>query len=58
MLKHSDLTRRRVSQFLVNTLEPLIYGDQVDLKIEINRHPAKDQKEALAGNWEEVGPGF
>ncbi|OWU64408.1 MAG: hypothetical protein CBB60_009950, partial [Armatimonadetes bacterium Cent15-Ar3] len=58
MLKHADLTRRRVSQFLVNTLEPLIYGEQVDLKIEINRHPAKDQKEALSGDWEEVGPGF
>ncbi len=58
MLKHADVTRRRCQQFLTTILEPLIYGEQVDLRIEINRGPAKDQKEALAGDWEEVQPGF
>ena len=58
MLKHPDLTRRRLEQFLNRDLKPLIYGERKALKIEINEFPAKDQNEALGGTWKEVTSGF
>lgn len=58
MLKHTDITRRRIQAFLKNDLLPLRYGTKESLKIEVNRDPAKDQNVAIAGKWETVEPGF
>lgn len=58
MLKHSDLTLRRISLFLKTELKPKIYGARESLQIEINTTPCKNQKEAEKGPWQEVGKGF
>lgn len=58
MLKHPDLTRRRVQAFLNSTLKPSIFGATCPLKMEFNASPAKDQAEAAGGEWSEVGKGF
>ncbi|MBI1332018.1 MAG: hypothetical protein GC165_03970 [Armatimonadetes bacterium] len=58
MLKHSDLTLRRISLFLKTELKPRIYGDRHGLKIEVNSNPCKTQKEAEKGPWQEVEKGF
>ena len=58
MLKHSDLTRRRIGQFLKNELEPRIYRETAPLKIEINENPCATQNEAKKGPWRVVEPGF
>ena len=58
MLKHSDLTLRRISLFLKTELKPRIYGAREPLTIEINSNPCKNQKEAEKGPWEKVEKGF
>ncbi|MBN9501786.1 MAG: hypothetical protein BGO01_06265 [Armatimonadetes bacterium 55-13] len=58
MLKHPDLTRRRIGQFLTTELEPRIHGETAPLKIEINEEPVATQNEAKKGTWREVQPGF
>ena len=58
MLKHSDITRRRIGQFLKNELEPRIYGERSPLRIEFNDQPAVDQNAAKKGTWRVVDPGF
>ena len=58
MLKHSDLTLRRISLFLKTELKPRIYGARESLTIEININPCKNQKEAEKGPWEVVEKGF
>lgn len=58
MLKHHDLTRRRLEQFFHRDLKPLIFGERHALKIEINEEPAKDQFSAEKGTWKEVSKGF
>src|SRR5512146_616816 len=58
MLKHPEITRRRLDLFLKQDIVPRLYGERSPLKIEINESPAKDQKEAIKGPWREVGPGF
>ncbi|MBC8063514.1 MAG: alpha-mannosidase [Chlorobia bacterium] len=58
MLKHSDLTRRRIGQFLKNELEPRIYGERAPLTIEFNDAPVATQNEAKKGAWKLVEPGF
>ena len=57
MLKHSDITRRRIVQFLEG-LKTEIYGERIALKIEFNEVPAESQIEAMGGTWKEVGKGF
>jgi alpha-mannosidase len=58
MLKHSEITRRRLDLFMKQDLEPRLYGDRSPLKVEINEKSAKDQNEAIKGPWREVQPGF
>ena len=58
MLKHPDLTRRRVGQFLKNEIEPLIYGERSPLQIEFNENPASNDTEAKKGPWKVVQEGF
>ncbi len=57
MLKHHDLTRRRINLFL-GELKPLIYTDHVPLEIEICEVPHKDQQAAMNGPWKKVEKGF
>lgn len=58
MLKHSDLTRRRIAQFLKNELAPRIHGERAPLAIEFNDASATSQNEAKKGTWRTVEPGF
>lgn len=57
MLKHHDITLRRANAFY-NELKSRIYGETHPLKIEINETPCKDQVEAEAGPWKEIGHGY
>lgn len=58
MLKHTDLTRRRISNFIASELKTRIHADRFPLKIEINENPCETQEEAKAGPWKEVGSGY
>lgn len=58
MLKHPDLTRRRVELFLRTELQPRLTRDSVPLRIEINETPAETQAEAMKGPWKPVESGF
>ena len=58
MLKHPDLTLRRIALFLKQELAPSLLGPRAPLKIEVNDRPAKDQREAEKGPWREVKHGF
>jgi len=58
MLKHPEITRRRLDLFLKQDILPRLYGERAPLKIEINENAAKDQKAALEGPWREVQQGF
>src|SRR5579862_868731 len=58
MLKHPEITRRRLDLFLKQDVVPRLYGERAPLKIEINERPANDQIEALKGPWRVIEPGF
>jgi alpha-mannosidase len=58
MLKHTDLTRRRIAAFISSELQPRIYADRQPLKIEINENPCESQDEAEKGPWKEVHAGY
>jgi alpha-mannosidase len=58
MLKHTDLTRRRIAAFISNELQPRIYDQRQPLKIEINENPCETDKEAKKGPWKEVQEGY
>lgn len=58
MLKHHDLTRRRIEAFLSKQLKPLVYGEEHPLEIEFNSNPCATQKEAEKGPWKKVKKGF
>ena len=58
MLKHPDLTRRRLANFLKNELLPSVQGDRAPLTVERNPNPCADQAEAERGPWLPVEPGY
>jgi alpha-mannosidase len=58
MLKHTELTRRRISAFISGELKPRIYGDRHPLRTEINETPCDTQAEAVKGPWKEVESGY
>lgn len=58
MLKHSDLTRRRIQSFLEHQLRPLRLRERHPLQVEWNAKPCRNQAEALAGEWKKVEKGF
>ncbi|MFZ4506126.1 MAG: alpha-mannosidase [Fimbriimonas sp.] len=57
MLKHTDLTQRRIDQF-VGGIKSRIYGERHPLQIEFNDTPASNQRDAEAGPWQVVTKGF
>ena len=58
MLKHTELTRRRINAFISGELKPRIYGERHPLKIEINETPCETQEEAISGPWKTVESGY
>ncbi len=58
MLKHHDLTRRRIELFLKQDVAPYLHGERQELTIELNEEPARNQEEAKAGSWRTIQPGF
>lgn len=57
MLKHPDITRRRVDTFFVTQLQELLIVDREPLHVEMNEQPARNQAEAKAGTWNKVEAG-
>jgi alpha-mannosidase len=58
MLKHTDLTKRRIHAFLHRELRPAIYGERHPLRIEVNERDCATQAEAETGPWQEVSAGY
>ena len=58
MLKHTDLTKRRVASFLRHDLKPRVHSLRHPLRIEINESPCASESEAAKGPWREVEKGF
>lgn len=58
MLKHPDLTRRRVSQFLEHQLKPSVYGVRTPLEIAYDGTAHPDETRARQGDYATVAPGF
>lgn len=57
MLKHPDITRKRISLFLEDDLKRNLVRRVADLKIERCEVPHPDAKSAAKGPWMEVGKG-
>lgn len=58
MLKHPDLTRRRIEQFLKHELQEKIFGEREPLLIEFCNEPHVNQQLAEKGPWKTVHKGF
>ncbi len=58
MLKHPDLTLRRIQSFLQHELKPRCYGERHPLKVEFSENRSENQKGAKAGPWTEIENGF
>lgn len=57
MLKHPEITRRRIDSFYVDQLKGAIVTDREALAIEMNEQPAANPAEAERGPWKKVEPG-
>ncbi|MCW5942774.1 MAG: alpha-mannosidase [Fimbriimonadaceae bacterium] len=58
MLKHPDLTRRRIAQFLEHQLKPSVYGERVSLDLAYDGEAHPDEAHARKGAYTAVAPGF
>lgn len=58
MLKHSDITKRRIRAFIEHDLRPAIQLDSHPLTIEVNENECRDEQEAQSGPWKEVSKGY
>ncbi|MCE9560208.1 MAG: hypothetical protein K8R88_14815 [Armatimonadetes bacterium] len=59
MLKHNDITLRRIDQFLNLRLKPQMSGPKHPVQVEFCPEPHADEKTARKlGPWEPVEPGF
>lgn len=58
MLKHADLTEKRIEQFIFEFLQPRLFGDPISLKVEFCGKGCTSQQEATASKWSSVEPGF
>lgn len=58
MLKHTDLTKRRVASFLRHELKPRVHTARHPLQIEINENACANDVEAAAGPWRPVEKGY
>jgi len=57
MLKHPDITHRRVRSFVAE-LKQHLYGESFPLSVEVNDQPAANDAEAAKGTWKPVEPGY
>jgi alpha-mannosidase len=57
MLKHPDLTRRRIEMFLRHDLEPRVLGEREPLRIEMLGGTADNAASAANGPWREIPVG-
>ncbi|MDQ2987050.1 MAG: alpha-mannosidase, partial [Armatimonadota bacterium] len=58
MLKHPDLTERRVDLFIRHTLAPNLYCDSRPLQLEFGGENCETQREAISAKFQPVSPGF
>lgn len=58
MLKHSDITKRRIRAFIEHDLRPAIHVDRHPLAIEVNENVCLNDQEALAGPWTPIEKGY
>src|SRR5688500_686232 len=58
MLKHPDLTERRVDLFIRQTLAPLLYSKSEPLALEFGGEGCETQREARTAKLKPVSPGF
>ena len=59
MLKHTDLTVRRIGQFIENVLQPAILGETAPLEVEYCSKPHGSELSARTqGPWKKVEKGF
>ncbi|KAA0228684.1 alpha-mannosidase [Fimbriimonadia bacterium ATM] len=58
MLKHPEITERRIDLFLRTELEPRVYGARQPLSIEFSSEAHRDAREAAKGKFAKVGPGY
>lgn len=58
MIKHPRITERRISQFLENFLEPLLYPEHAPLRLEFCPEPFHDLAAAAKGKFEPIEEGF
>jgi alpha-mannosidase len=58
MLKHPDLTRQRIEQFLRYELQEKVLGERHPLEVEFCREPHPTEALAAKGPWERVEKGF
>ncbi len=58
MLKHPDLTEKRIEQFVSEYLEPRLLGDPAALRVEFCAEGCATQQQAAAADWVGVEPGF
>ena len=57
MLKHPEITARRISQFVEGDLKNLVFGERVPLTIEFCPEGHATQKAAAKGPWQKVESG-
>jgi len=58
MLKHPELTEKRIEQFIGMFLEPRLEVESAPLALAFNPAAANSRKEAAKGKWVSVAPGF
>lgn len=58
MLKHPEITERRIEQFLKDFLPPHIYGESSPLKVEFCADAHQNQQQASTGKFQYIEPGF
>ncbi|MCH8275610.1 MAG: alpha-mannosidase [Armatimonadetes bacterium] len=58
MLKHAELTEKRIEQFIRLFLEPRLFGEAVPLRVEFCGEPHANQGKASRAEFTPVEPGF
>jgi alpha-mannosidase len=58
VLKHPEITERRIRQFAEHSLKPLVHGEPLTLTIEYSEESHADERSAREASWRSVSPGF
>jgi len=58
MLKHPEITRRRIDQFIENDLKPAILGEREPLQIEYCETACRDENAAKKAEFKPIEAGF